>query len=157
MPLAYTGHLIERELFGGAKPEKNAELKDRYVKYRDAVNIAKERQPIHETEFSISLRSKIGEIMEFGIDKIKIFTAIGTPLDKYHGVDAFVETDLSQGRKVVVTLDVTQNPNKGDNYKADIVFFVPSDGIDQELDKAGYDEIVNEVAQQVVDRIKESK
>lgn len=48
--------------------------------------------------------------------QLRFYTAIGSALDHYHGVDAFFEFGGAR-----VTMDITQNPAKESGYKADFI------------------------------------
>jgi len=82
--------------------------------------------------------------------KLKIYTAIGSHLDVYHGVDAFFEVEIN-GKLHRVTLDVTFNKNKEDGGRADVVFLVPGDGLDpgSKEDKKEYQDLLNNVGSRV--------
>lgn len=52
---------------------------------------------------------------------LKVYSALGTALDQYHGVDLLVRyTEPETGRMVDVTVDFTLNTKK-DSYKADVI------------------------------------
>ena len=56
---------------------------------------------------------------------MRMYTALGSTLDKRHGSDAFLEfTDPETGDRQIVTLDVTRDPIKYiRGHKADIIVF----------------------------------
>lgn len=135
----YGGKLIEHELLGDTKKEKAVfgELHsiESYMKHREAVEFVKSHQrgdPFNPSRFfPKSLVDGIKKDQEIGLspgDQIAFYTAINSPLDRYHGVDAFFE--LKVGTKtVIVTIDVTTNPSK-DRYKADVILAIPEEGLD---------------------------
>ncbi len=52
---------------------------------------------------------------------LKVYSALGTALDQYHGVDLLVRyTEPETGRMVDITVDFTLNTKK-DSYKADVI------------------------------------
>ncbi len=53
---------------------------------------------------------------------LKVFPALGTAADKWHGIDAVIQyTDPETKEAVNVTIDFTLNKSKEDGYKADII------------------------------------
>lgn len=153
----FTGGIIERELLG--KSELPEAYKDIYLPYKKALEVARKMQPFDPTDpkprFANDLHATVAEglgIEDYG--RLKFFTAVGTPLDVKHGVDAFLELKVDK-QTHRVTLDVTTNPQKGDKHKADIVFFVPPDGYDltNKEDKIAYSSKIEEVATAVIARM----
>ncbi len=77
------------------------------------------------TEFMRDLRLEVIDLL--GIpsseyEQVHVYTAVGTPLDRIHGVDAWVEYTDPHGHRVEVTLDATLNPSKlKGGYKADVM------------------------------------
>lgn len=152
-----TGGEHERDTFGALKLKKQfmaGEDGVEYLPYEDAIRYVKERteqDPENPTgEFANDLRleliDKIAENFK-GNGKVAIYATNGTPIDRFHGVDAFVEyTEAGNKRVARATLDVTVNTAKGAEYKADIVFTAPP-----EPDADEYLAYVEEIAQQVMD------
>lgn len=162
----YTGHLIEKELFGVPESSKNMpeiEKKFReagFIKMRDAMSVIKRYQPEGsdpsdpEAGFANDLHATVAELLGIeDYENLRFYTAVGTLIDFKNGVDAFMELD-HEGRTYFVTLDVTANPNKT-SHKADIVFHVPMDGIDPKEDKREYSEILNGTADRVASKFKD--
>lgn len=153
----YTGALMERELFGIT--EKKVPLQN-YVKYKEALNIVKRSQPFNDPshpkpKFANDLVETVAKLLQLNKKgDLSFFTAVGSLLDKWHGVDAIIEWQDEKGKKSIVTLDVTTNPAKGEEHKADIVFSVPKDGLDPNLDADDYKIKVEEVASQVTEQLK---
>ncbi len=116
-----TGHLFEERVIG-----KCSVSWDGYVSYREALSLARENQPPLRTptvaKIARTLREELG-------DSARVCTAVGTPLDIFHGVDGFVEF-----KGVVVTFDLTKNPHK-DSGKADII--ISPDDLSDISDLAG--------------------
>ena len=106
-----------------------------------------------DPRFANDLHAKIADLLGLGDYKIlKFYTAVGSHLDKFHGIDAFFEYDCGD-KTITITLDVTINPRKGEEYKADVVFYFPADGLDPKIDKKEYLEKIGKVAQSVVEEI----
>lgn len=105
------GAEFEWDLFGSVdtkNPKYQAELKKAtkptgFVFYRDALSLAKKFQPGDpknpERGFARDLRIEIldelGLTDEKNMDRLEFYTAVGSPLDQWHGIDAFFE--LSKG------------------------------------------------------------
>lgn len=133
------GKLIESELLGETKKEiavfDQLHETDSYMKRRQSIEFAKTHQrgdPFNPKRFfPKSLRDGIKQDESLNItseDQLAFYTAVNSPLDRYHGVDAFFEYK-TDGKYITVTLDVTTNPNK-DSYKADVILAIPSEGLD---------------------------
>ncbi len=118
-PLRFTGGEIEEEVIGHAVVNWNGD----YLPYNQALKDVMAHQPWDPTDpeprFASDLHSCVAE--ELGIDdlsRLELYTAVGSALDVYHGVDCFFRFN---GK--IVTIDLTVNPNK-DEYKADLVLNV---------------------------------
>lgn len=160
-PSGYTGGLTEKEIFGVVENPKNMpELEKRYkeagfIKLKDAMDVIKRYQPEGSDpsdptpDFANDLHATVAE--KLGIEdyeKVRFYTSVGTYIDIANGVDAFMEIDKDE-KTVFVTLDVTNNPQKG-SHKADVVFFISPEGIDPKEDRKEYMEKIEEVAERVV-------
>lgn len=90
-----------------------------YMSFAESVEFAKPRQPnaLQRPPFVVGLRKAIAEKCSNTSTPVKFFTAVGTPLDVYHGVDAFFEQDGA-----VVTIDVSLRDKEG-VQKADVAIF----------------------------------
>lgn len=96
--------------------------KEEYVPFAQAVDFVKQHQP-HSLERSRTirdLRSRVADLCQDSTTPVRFFTAIGTPLDTYHGVDAFFE----QGGRIA-TVDVSLREK--DTHKADVLLFATFD------------------------------
>lgn len=113
----YTGRLFEIDVLGECNWRE-----EEYVPFWKCVRIVKHHQPSRLGPDGERLQQMVSQILG---SPVRFYTAIGSPLDHYHGVDGFFE----HGR-AVVTIDLTTNPNKLE-YKADIVLF-PEDFDDPE-------------------------
>jgi len=128
-----TGKLLEESYFGVSATRQNKQAMTElfemlsngktpteargYLSFEKAVRLAKTFQPgddptMPETKVAKDLLNAIAD--ELGIEpdseeeqELKFYTAIGTPLDIKHGIDAFVEY---KGKRVY--FDVTKNPSK---------------------------------------------
>lgn len=144
---------MEREMLGKMKKRTPVES---YIPFEKALSVVKFCQPWAdpsepEPRFANDLHASVAEeLCPDDYSKLAFFTAVGSHLDRFHGVDAFFEYKTEVGI-VRATLDITTNPRKEDGYKADIVFLVPADGLDPKLDKEKYGEKVREVTAMVVE------
>jgi hypothetical protein len=137
------GDDAERALFGSV--EAAASRTDGYVGYHDAVTIAKLNQPdvLKRSKLIKDLRAKVAELCQDTSEPVKFYTAVGSPLDIYHGVDAFFE---QAGRRV--TLDVSLREK--DRHKADVLVNVgfKKDGA-LELPMSEFMRVADEVARRL--------
>ncbi len=157
-----TGHTIESELFGDThkvESEKKESGHESYLSYHSAMrevrNLQGESDPTDpDPSFANDLHATIAE--EFSpeaYEHVRFYTAIGSILDKKHGVDGFIECDID-GQTIIVTLDVTANPQKAEGYKADVIILVPSDGIDKQVDAEEYQDVLTTAAKDIIQHIK---
>jgi hypothetical protein len=153
--LGYTGGIIQHELLGAVDKKKETdflrEVESSYLNFRDSMELVKRCQmdesAIPKTEFARELRKRIIKLLKLDNPRnLKFFTAVNSYLDHKHGIDAFMELEAEDGRILRVTFDCTKNTDKGEEGKADVVFLVPSDGIDRKTDKKQFNEVINDVA-----------
>ena len=159
-PDRMTGAEHEKDTFGTVRLRKQFMSGDRgveYLPYDEAIRFVKERieqDPENPSgEFANDLRLELIDMIEAelnGNGKLEVFATNGTPIDRFHGVDAFVEY-TEEGRRGIAraTLDVTVNTAKGDEYKADVVFEAPP-----EPDSEEYLPYVADVARRVLEILK---
>ena len=136
------GTEFEWDIFGAVdakNPEYQKELEkvtkpNGFVFFRDALKLVKKFQPGDpknpERGFARDLRIEIidqlGLTEEKDMDKVKFYTAIGSPLDKWHSIDGFFEIEETNGQIIRITLDATtidkeEKIKRGQEIKADIV------------------------------------
>lgn len=132
----YSGRELEVDVFGKPKFPKAYEEayrrltseKGGYLPFDRAQDLIREFTPEDPTspskEFARDLRLAVCEALELEGDEadiVKIYSALGTPLDVYHGVDAWIEIEL-EGLRAEVTLDVTKRAEKiKEGHKADVI------------------------------------
>lgn len=113
-----------------------------YMSYRDAIDRVKQQQPdiLKRSPIVTQLRNMVAENCHNKGLPVKFFTAVGTPLDIYHGVDGFFE----QGN-TIVTVDVSMKDKE--TYKADVLLQV---GLDTEgnlvVDQKEMQKIAHDIA-----------
>ena len=155
----YTGKIAESEVLGEtAKPEYEKKMAmEGYITYDQAMDLVKDFQPFqdptdpYENRFPQDVHATLADLLKLqNFSQLRYYTAIDSPLDRLHSVDAFFELDLGNGQCMRVTLDMTQNPNKED-YKADVVFQWPREGLSYEDpdDKSFWKDKVQEIAYQL--------
>lgn len=165
------GKIVETMTFGASEQREVAYDTGIWWDLDRSVEFVKKRQPTNPSNpgkpFPRDIRVETMDVL--GIDDpeecnaVRFYTAINSPLDRYFGVDGFIEVPY-QGRIYRVTFDVTTNPNKT-RHKADVVIFLPREGLDHliddepvyknvPLDKRPYYGTVSLVAQAVFLKIK---
>lgn len=166
-PVRYSGREFEYDLFGQAdtrNPEYLEALRrvrkpDGYVTYKDAMDLAKKFQPWDPDnpnkdffrELLIAVQDRLGIDTGKTSNFVKVYTALKTPLDEQHGVDAFLAVGR-EGRESVVTLDATLNREKqASGHKADLI--IGDDFPLVEDDEKGYLAAIDALAGRIASRI----
>ena len=159
---AYTGKLMEEEVFGGLDKERVgvfSDMEGTYLPYRQAMEIVKKMQSFDPSDpnppFANDLHATIAD--KLGLDdygRLRFFTALESHLDFRHGIDAFFEFTSEKGENIVVTLDVTKNIPFKDTCKADVLILMPDQGLDPKDDRKTYLDKVEETAKEIVAIIK---
>lgn len=176
------GKIFERALFGKCT-ETLSEEKKEFLKEEDHYDLVRKNQPyenprnpkfsehtekesfpqklIKETVEKLLVATKRRE--EGDKNKVKIphpfldihfYTAVDSGLDKWHGVDAFVEWYLPNGEiKERVTLDATLH-NQKEKQKADVLFSFPEE-LKRDFHKDDFAEelIDNELCNKVISEL----
>ena len=131
-----------------------------FVFYRDALKLAKNFQPGDPRnpdrgfarDLRIEILDELGLTDEKDMDRLEFFTAVGSPLDKWHGVDGFFELKQKFGASLRVTIDAAtvdehEKIARGQNLKADILISAKELHLDNE-NKLGED--LKRTAKQIV-------
>ncbi|HCC21864.1 hypothetical protein A2480_02145 [Candidatus Uhrbacteria bacterium RIFOXYC2_FULL_47_19] len=107
--------------------------KPNYLDRNRAISLVKESQPGDPENPSRPFFKDLLIEVQDGLEnnniqaKVKAFTAVGTPLDYLHGIDAFLTVTL-QGKEYICTIDVTLNQDKQNfGHKADLIIGELSD------------------------------
>jgi len=170
----YTGRELERDVFGkfegtsGFKKRyrelasKDNGEKSGYLPRGKAIDLIREFYKDDPTAplkpFSRDLRLEIADVLRLTPEQeenLKFYTAVGeTPLDLYHGVDAWIEYGTGKNDRVEVTLDVTKNTQKIEQgHKADVIIpDVPEPENDDYLDFV--EEFGKNIAIQIIEKQK---
>ncbi len=112
-----TGHIVEEEILGSCHVQWDGKM---YFKYAESMELARKSQtgdPSAPTLFGAStLHSAVVKEMKISDPRqLRLYSAVGSPLDRFHGVDGWFEF---QG--VVITFDLTLCEQK-DQAKANVV------------------------------------
>ena len=158
-----TGGIVEQELLGKSQYERitHKDSTDfEYIPYGRALAILKDMQPFDPTEpepdFAYTVHSLIYDSLGLDASDVRFYTAVKSPFDRFHGVDAWFEVDAG-GQRKIVTVDVTMNANKEDGHKANIIFLVPNGGLDRKVDKDQFMEYSTRLASEVVMHLKHTE
>lgn len=180
-----TGGLFEWQFIGNVetdKPEYQKELQklqeeavkkgatNGFIPREKAVELARKFQPYDPTNpgrkfhFARDIRISLLDLMinkglinesEEDQDRVKFYTAVNTPLDKFHGIDAFIEFEDKNGKKYTITFDLTLNSQK-QAYKSDIVVSeLPDPNLEEE--KIKYLATIEQYAQKAMGAIEIKK
>ena len=141
------------------KSEAQNGEKNGYVRFRKALDLAKKFQPYDPTnpdkhfarDIRIAVQDLLGLKTEEEMNRVKFYTAVGSPLDKLHSVDAFIEYTDENGEIVRATFDLTVNPNK-QGYKTDIVVQA-NDLPDPNINEKEYLDAINEFAKRILPKM----
>jgi hypothetical protein len=171
-----SGHTIEEEVLGEVtRPAaesydewKKHESRDRQI-FKVAVENVKKCQPPEAKpsrpawpfpkRVHALIMDKIGSFPQPLLDIIddghlKYFTCVHYgEMDYRRGIDAIFELELlgiKDGKPIIVSLDITTDPNSDELPKANVVFSWPRAGLDPELaeDREEWEQKVEEVASQ---------
>ncbi|MEK9175578.1 MAG: hypothetical protein AAB795_03235 [Patescibacteria group bacterium] len=171
--MSQKGTVNESSLFGdntkGHGSYKYAEALKRYTfksnggsttgrwSFNDALSFVREVQiqdPMNpQRKFMRDLRDAV--IRKLSLDQkdivknLGIYSAIRTPLDFYHGVDAFIELRTNDGELKIVTMDATLNKEKLDTerIKANVLIGEVPEHIDHPQE---YKDFIDRIADQIV-------
>ena len=118
-PIRFTGGEIEEEVIGHALVSWDGN----YVPFNRSMMVVKAHQPWDpsdpEPRFASDLHASVA--LALNLDdwsELRFYTAVGSPLDFFHGIDCFFEF-----RGLIVTIDLTVDPKKLVG-KADLVLNV---------------------------------
>jgi len=133
------GTSVEKAVLGAPQfPEKpNSD----YLPFDKAINLVRDAQPnpLSRSRIVKELRKNIASLCHDKDNAVKFFTAIGTPLDVFHGVDAFFE---QAHRRVTIDISLKEK----ESHKADVLMFV-------ELDEEGRVTITPEEMRHVAENV----
>ena len=108
------GHQFEKEILGTCRAVARGDMK-----FWRAVDVARYNQPWdprYPRGEAARLHSAVAKALNAEPTQVELYTAVGSSLDYYHGVDGFF---VFKG--FVVTLDVTLNPQGKSLEGADVL------------------------------------
>lgn len=161
MVRAYTGGLMERELFGEFEPKQ--EKPPKYLDFNNAITIVIDNQPGDPTDPQADFARDLHYAMVQKLDPIeedcsnlRFYTAVGSQLDWHHGVDGFfIYTDKNTGFQYLITIDLTMDPSKSlPGKKAEYLLYVNEDQLDVKFNKKEYDHLMQLQSSELVRLIK---
>ncbi|MDE1974948.1 MAG: hypothetical protein KGI49_00315 [Patescibacteria group bacterium] len=104
----YTGRIFEREVLGECRIRARG-----YVSFRSALGAVFRNQPgspyepMGEAGHFHGVVADSMKVRGFNSSRLKLYTAIGSALDRFHGIDGFFYFEGA-----IVTVDATMNPHK---------------------------------------------
>jgi hypothetical protein len=101
--------------------------------------------------FVNELRVQVAQKLNVDNNQIRIFSALDTPLDHFHGTDAIVRYLEMDGTPVDVKVDITQNESK-DAAKADVI--ISAVEVDPESNKQAFEKGVADAADAVASALR---
>ena len=159
------GHDVEEGVLGKINPEAAFEIEKRknamedYITFAEALDIVKKSQPFkdpsdpHEKPFPYDVHATVAKTLELeNFEQLRYYTAVRSKLDFFHGVDAFLELQLPDGRTLRVDMDMTTNPQKmGKEHR--ILVEWPKDGLNLKdpEDKNIFKHLVKKTSGDIVD------
>lgn len=154
-----TGETVEKELFGRSHYEaKTGEHNPDYsfVHPERAYSMLKQMQPFDPFEptpdFASELQATVYNALQVDANQVGFYTAVKSPLDRFHGVDGWLEINQPPGKLTRITIDLTTNPEK-ERSGADIIFLVPREGLDRSISRALFYDHVTSLSKIILERI----
>jgi len=148
------------------KDKDNPELLS-YVPFEKSSFLVRESQPWKDaanpkTDFLRELRLAVAEALEIpeddaALDKLKIYTAVGSHLDLFHGVDAFIEWEQEKEEPALrVDFDVTQKPETK-TPQENTVIINTNQLADPKEDEKKYLDQIKSIARHIAELLKKQK
>jgi hypothetical protein len=124
----YSGAMAESELTGEILHKKDFG-DQKYISYRQAETDVENGQPCDPTapekRFASDFHASVAEqICPNDYSRLQLFTAVGSALDYYHGIDGYFRYIGEKGKLSKVTFDLTKNPDK-QRVKAEVLIVIP--------------------------------
>lgn len=130
-----------------------------HISFYDALEMVKAGQPWKdptnpEKDFLRELRIEVADCLGIGadedaLDRLRAYTAVGSPLDLLHGVDALFEFDEKKGSMIRVFLDVTNAPARKKEKPGIMIVDINAIG-DHAEDKKEYQKSIETLAAEIV-------
>lgn len=129
------------------------------ISFSDALEMAKAAQPWKdptnpEKDFLRELRIEVADALGIGqdekaLDRLCVYTAVGSPLDILHKIDFFIEYEQKDGRILLVKCDLTEDPARKKNM-GDILMIDANAIGDPANDEKRYLDAIRGLAQNIV-------
>lgn len=164
----YSGRLSESDMFGdfqttpeGVKAFKVVAGERGYIARGQAIELIRKHtkeDPTNPTkpfanEIRLAVAEELGLEDDEDLDRLRFYSAVGTPLDVFHGVDGWIEFHMEGGASRIVTMDVTLDPGKTE-HKADVIVHAVPDPSENE--KQFMELVYEEYAPQIADKLRSS-
>lgn len=169
------GHVVETELLGEVKKEKYERSEfpntEAYLNFGQSIDLVKKTQPGENpvsptADFAADLRKTVSKKLaaipnnfSYAPRDLQYFTAVGSHLDKFHRIDAFMEyADRMTGKKTRALIDITIDPTKEINpFYADQIVLItaPGDGLDKndKDDQSIWNQLIEESGEAIVKQL----
>lgn len=161
----YSGRLSESDMFGdfkttpaGVKAFKDEVNAQGYLTRDRAIELIRKHTQEDPTnpmkpfarELRLAVAEELGLESDADLDNLRFYSAVGTPLDVFHGVDGWIEFRPEGGTPRIVTIDVTLDPAKLE-HKADVIVHEVPDPSENEKRflKFVYEEYAPKVAEKL--------
>ncbi|OGY43735.1 MAG: hypothetical protein A3B89_02710 [Candidatus Buchananbacteria bacterium RIFCSPHIGHO2_02_FULL_40_13] len=160
-----TGSMAESEIFGEViRPVEFENWREghNYMTRNEALRLVQESQPGNpsdpEPRFANDLQATIVErVYPNDYNRVRFFTAVGSPLDYLHHIDAFFEIDDGDFT-YTITIDLKTHPvEKPATLKTDILLIYPTEGLDPNIDKEDYQSLIARTAQEIIEIFQEKQ
>lgn len=117
------GEDIERAVFGTPKSMPGERVRNEYMPYEQALAYARERKgnPLEQPRFVKKLRALVAQYCNDSTVVARFVSAVGTPLDVYHGVDGFFELYNPDTKAIVAIATVDVSAREKELCKADVL------------------------------------
>src|SRR3989344_2682941 len=142
---------------------KKVQKENGYVSWKDSLRLVRKFSPYNPTDphdkpflndLRIAFIDELGFTEERDMDRVKIFTAVGSPLDFWHGIDTFIEVEDGNGRTSKIIgfdakemADSPETREHAHEKKADIIIFM-KDFPDAESESKEYVAKMGEIAKE---------
>ncbi|MBI5793623.1 hypothetical protein HZA87_00855 [Candidatus Uhrbacteria bacterium] len=163
----YSGRFNERDVLGefrsnaaGLRALQDEAGERGYIARGRAIDLIRQhtqedptnpRKPFAK-ELRLAVIDELGLEEDDDLDRIRFYSAVGTPLDVFHGVDGWIEFVPEKGSIQMITLDVMLDPGKV-SHKADVIVQQFPDPVEDEV---AFLEAVEGYASEVADRLRPS-
>ena len=138
----------------------------KYVNHSDSLDLIRRfatEDPTNPTkQFTRELRLAVIDALKLeedeDLDRVRFFTAVGTPADIFHGIDGWIEYVQPNGKTVLVTLDTSLRKKEEGEFKADFIIPEIADAVtDGELFDSQVATYGGTIAQRIKDNLESAR